>query len=116
MTAPLDLHALVAAVEADPAEAARLARVLFAALVGAVEPLPFSTHHKGPRPDHIGLRRWQKLAPQVPGAMRRGRFWMVSREAWEAYERGTSPSTPAANDPAWSPASALRLAGVRGAR
>jgi hypothetical protein len=84
-----------------------------------VEP-PFSTHRDGPRPDGWGLRPWQRVAPTIPGARRRGRYVVVPRDAFDRWERGTAvQAAPAANDTVastWTPTAALRAAGLRGSR
>jgi hypothetical protein len=92
-------------------------RALLARLVD--DELPYSTHRDGPRPDGWSLRPWQVTAKRIPGAVRRGRYVIVPREAFRRWEAGTAVApAPAANDQAdvWSPGSALRAAGLRGTR
>ena len=78
-------------------------------------PKAFSTHCDGPRPEGLALRAWQRLAPTIPGAVRRGRYVQVPREAFAAWEASRSVTPPiAANDAEpWSPAAALANAGLR---
>jgi hypothetical protein len=93
---------------------AELNRIL--ELLLGIEP-PYSTHRGGPRPDGFVLRAWQRVAPTIPGAVRRGRYVLVSREAFAAWERASCSAAPAtaplAPDEEWTPAKALAAAGVR---
>jgi hypothetical protein len=94
-------------------------RALLARLL-ADEPAPYTTHRDGPRPEGIRLRSWQRLAPTIPGAVRRGRYLIVSRAAFEAWERGqaaVAPTAPANDlEAEWTAAGALASIGLRSSR
>ena len=93
--------------------------LLVARIAGA--PATYTTRQSGPRPAEYAdrLRAWRGLAPGIPGAVRLGRWWSVSREAYErwlaakAEPARTAPVSPSANDAPWSPASVACDLGLR---
>jgi hypothetical protein len=106
-----------------PLVAVELARML----LGAVEPTTYTTRRDGPRPTEYSdrARAWRELVPTIPGAVRLGRWWSISRTVFEAWRdrQGTPALTPlaagtAASPSTWSPATiaadlGLRLVGGR---
>jgi hypothetical protein len=78
-------------------------------LGGAASSTPYSTR-KGHGPKGLSHKRWLKVAPTIPGAVRPpgARWWSVPRAAYERWVEQGCPSahasSPAANDGAWSPA------------
>ncbi len=87
-------------------------RSLLARLVDAVP--PYATHRDGPRPDGWGLRAWQRVAPTITGAVRRGRYVYVARSAYEEWRAGPILTpTSAQSAEQWSPSAALSAAGLR---
>jgi hypothetical protein len=96
--------------------AAVLAKVV-AALSAPAKPSFYTSHVKGARPVGWALRRWQVAIKGIPGAHQRGRFWIVSLEDFERWERARSnaPGPEASVAPAWSPKRALEAAGLRAA-
>jgi hypothetical protein len=89
-------------------------RTMLAVLL-ADEPEHYSSR-RGHAPSGYAHRAWQRIARAI--GTRRGRWYVVTREQLEAYERGSNSSTPnAANDAeAWSPSAALESVGLRGSR
>src|SRR5271166_3618782 len=100
----------------------RVVREELRAMLGRLaddEPRDYSSR-RGRGPAGYAHRDWQAIAKAI--GTRRGRWWVVSRAALEAYEASrqgataTPPLTPPANDaaaPAWSPRAALEAAGLR---
>jgi hypothetical protein len=104
----------------DYAELARHVTPLVFAQIAAmfaagVKPAHYSSRKGGDRPDGFALERWQATCPTIPGAVRRGRWWTVSREAFEAFEAAqTSPAPSSAPAPTgWSLEQAYKSAGLR---
>jgi hypothetical protein len=99
--------------------APRVAALLAARLTGANEPIVYSTR-KGEGPPGYAHRAWQKVAPTIPGAARRGRWWIVAAGALAAWEAGQSPPSVSVSLPpqaqAWSPEGALASIGLRRAK
>ena len=102
--------------------AERAAAIVFARLLACLGggSSTFTTRREGPRPDAYQNRprAWRELAPRIPGAVRLGRWWAVSSEAYEKWLAAKAvrivPVSPAANDAArWSPASVARDLGLR---
>ena len=79
------------------------------------EPAEYTTHRDGPRPAGYGLRAWQKLCPTLPGARQRGRYWTVTREAFERWEASLDAprAAPSPEPEAWTPELSRRAGGVR---
>jgi hypothetical protein len=114
--APLDLEQV----------AARAAEIVLARLSAglAAEPAAFSTHRDGPRPREYARRprAWRQLAPQIPGAVRLGRWVTVPREAYDRWlaAQGSNLQAPPASgarltrqEAEWSPADVARDLGLR---
>jgi len=87
------------------------------------EELTYSTR-KGKGPPGIRPRVWRREVPTIPGALKAGRWWTVSRRDFEAWRStraipGSSlPSKVASNDasaPRWTPDIAYETA-TRGGR
>jgi hypothetical protein len=105
--------------------APRVALALAAMLCGAAQPSTYTTRREGPRPPEFASRHraWLATAPMIPGATRLGRWWSVSREAYDRWLAGHASATepapaPAVADAKWSPAQlaqdlGLKLVGVR---
>jgi hypothetical protein len=81
---------------------------------------PYSTRRGFEPPEYMGRpARWKQDAPTIPGAVKLGRWWSVSRAAYAAWveKHSVTTSAPAvapANDaPAWSPRAALAAVGLR---
>lgn len=74
--------------------AAEIALAMLAAAVATPTATEYSTHRVGSRPEGYGLRRWQKLCPTLPGARRRGRFWVVARADFDRWEAATHEPKP----------------------
>ncbi|MDP9035704.1 MAG: hypothetical protein M3O50_12940 [Myxococcota bacterium] len=76
---------------------------------------PYSTR-KGREPEEFRgqAKRWRAVAPTIPGAVRIGRWWSVSRANYAAWCGGarTDP-TPAPTARAWDPYDAIEKAGLR---
>ena len=105
----------------NPAELQKLAKELLPfilAELGALgttsrAPAEYTSHHEGPRPAGVALRVWQKQIQAIPGAKQRGRYWVVSREAFERWE-ASQAAPSAAPSPApetWTPGEQARRAG-----
>jgi hypothetical protein len=117
MLDPSSLELLVEALV--PLVAARLAAALTRSSTAVVY-----TTRKGQGPAGYPHRAWQRLAPSIPGAVRRGRWWVVSAEALEAWERAQTttaqttssvpaPATSAVRLTTWSPEEAMASVGLR---
>lgn len=93
-----------------------LRTILGAAL--AQKPAVYSSR-RGRGPEGMSEDRWKALAPTIPGAVKRGRWWVVSRDAFEAYE---ASQVPAVEAPKLAPvveltrAEAFLRAGLRASR
>ncbi len=106
--------------------AERAAEIVLARLSAglAAEPAAFSTHRDGPRPREYARRprAWRQLAPQIPGAVRLGRWVTVPREAYDRWlaAQGSNLQAPPASgarltrqEAEWSPAHVARDLGLR---
>jgi len=120
-TKNVDLDELIKQAREAGAEAARAeVRTIFAA-VASPKPSFYSTR-RGHAPAGYPDERWKAVAPTIPGAVRRGRWVVISREAVEAFEAAQlAPSTPAATPmeaaaSSWSPGAALARAKLRAVR
>lgn len=84
----------------------------------ANEPKTYNTRAGG-QPPGWSIRTWQKIAPTIPGAAKRGRWYVVTAEALAAWER-QEPNDRADNGNSgharWSPDAALRNAQLRASR
>ena len=109
---PLDLDALAA--KLAPLVIARLALAL-----GATAS-PYSTRRGHEPPEFTSRAKvWRATAPTIPGAVRFGRWWTVSREAYATWIRAQGGNAapipaPAANE--WTPSAALASVGLRATR
>lgn len=66
-----------------------------------------------PRPPGYSVEIWMSVAKTI--GTKRGRWWTVSSEQLAQHE-GRGALTGATEKPGWSPATALRAAGVKGTR
>ncbi|HEY6461079.1 MAG TPA: hypothetical protein VIY73_13035, partial [Polyangiaceae bacterium] len=116
-----DLLAFVAAVEADPDLAARLARALaphiFAAGIAAtkLQGKEYSSR-AGCAPAGYSREAWRDLARRI--GVKRGRYFYVSAAELDTHERGQREPKPANDAPpsTWTPAVAANAMGLRGTR
>src|ERR1700690_3885453 len=108
-----EVRGLVTALRADPAGAREFWAVLLAAgALAAVQPTEWSTR-AGHRPPGYARDTWKALARRI--GTKRGRWWTVSAAPARAHEAGQfEPSAVERAKSAWSPANALRAAGLRG--
>ena len=86
-------------------------RALFGRVFG--DERTFSTR-KGESPPGYSRDAWRDLARRI--GVKRGRWYYVSAEALDAYERGdrdVKPSNDSAPASGWSPADAARALGLR---
>lgn len=96
--------------------AAALAPLIAAELAKTAD--VYSTR-RGAAPPGWSLDAWRVAAPKIPGAHKPGRWWVVSKvayEAWVASKSGaampaTNGTTPA-ND-SWDPSSVLDSLGLK---
>jgi hypothetical protein len=128
--APVDLRALVAALEADPDLAARFARaiapfVFQAAVAASKTPSKTYSTRAGGAPEGYSRESWRAIAHKI--GTRRGRYVFVSQAELDAFERdrdakpvGQAPANDdAPSSTPWHPsmaASALGLRPTRGSR
>jgi hypothetical protein len=102
------------------AQVVRETVVAMFAAVASPKPTTYTTR-KGHGPAGYSEERWKALAPRIPVAVKRGRWFVVSREDFEAWERSQPPplaaSKPATStSPTWNASSALARAGLRSSR
>jgi hypothetical protein len=117
--ATVDMDAIIETVERKV-----LARIA-AALVAAPLPAYYSTRRKC-GPPGLADSACKALLPTLPGAVQRGRWWVIDRaryEEWEASQAATSTATEGTSPPAkdrteepWSPRGALESVGLRATR
>ena len=91
-------------------------------------PASYGTRRGAPiPPEFIGAaakRRWNRTLPKIPGAVPDGgRWWTIRRDLYEAWldtQRARVAGPPVADTTTtsqpWSPATALRDAGLRATR
>jgi hypothetical protein len=103
-----------------PEQVRAIAREEFRRLLGrlvADEPAAYSTRRGGPRPPGVSAEAWREQAPQIPGARKPGRWWIVPAAAYEAWiaARSTTPTSPApaTDTPIWDPESVVVELGLR---
>jgi len=80
-----------------------------AAALGATQ-APFTTRRGGEVPDEFRDRRktWLATAPGIPGAVKLGRWWSVSRAAYAAWLASQAPTAAHAAPAApWHPSQEL---------
>ncbi len=76
----------------------------------------YTSNKSGPRPPGKGARWCRDHFPQMPGARKEGRDWVIAVVAFERWAEGATPRT---GRPAkvirgpWSPEAALEAASVR---
>ncbi len=101
----------------------RAAAIVLERLLGALRPAspPVYSTRRGHGPPGYADREWKRIA-RIIGA-RRGRWWYVTAEELQAFERrssapapATSSARPVANDAAWTPDDTLRELGLRSTR
>lgn len=76
------------------------------------------TSRKGHGPPGASEERWKVIAPSIPGAHKPGRWWVVSRVAYEAWAvAGTpTPAPESTEGKPWDPKSVLDQLGLRPTR
>lgn len=118
MRRAIDARALLEELRADPSLAAEFAAVLAPCVFGyaahKTAPDAYTSRRGGPRPSGYAERDWQALARRI--GVRRGRWFVVTKEQLEAHEHPRSPALAANDSETWSPEAALASVGLRGSR
>jgi hypothetical protein len=82
---------------------------------GSALPREYGSHCHAERPKGWAFRKWQEAIKGIQGAKRRGRYWFVSREAFERWEAAQVAPAPASTPTTWAD-EARAAGGIRTSR